>query len=81
MPTQVTLTHIQDILTNTVQLLMDNTFTMMYLKKVGGTKSAILSRLSQEILDICNIHHIRLIPSHLPGLANTESDALSHQKS
>jgi hypothetical protein len=64
----------------TVQLLADNTATVLYIKKEGGTRSAILSRLTTQILDLCHKHHIALIPSHLPGLANTCSDALSRQK-
>jgi hypothetical protein len=63
-----------------VQLLVDNSATVLYLKKEGGTKSAMLSRLTREILDICVSHQITLFPSHLPGLANTESDALSRCK-
>ena len=41
----------------------------------------MLSRLTQEILDTCAKHNITLLSSHLPGLANTTSVALSRQKS
>ena len=47
------------------------------LEKRGGTKSAILGRLTKEILEMCMSHKIRLFLRHLPGLTNTESDALS----
>ena len=47
---------------------------------MGGTRSAILARLTKEISDICFSHKIKLFPSHLPGLANIESDALSRGK-
>jgi hypothetical protein len=40
----------------------------------------MICRLTKEILDLCRTHNIRLFPSHLPGLANTESDALSRGK-
>jgi hypothetical protein len=65
---------------HSVQLLVDNMATVLYLKKEGGTKSAMLARLTREILDICVTHNITLFPSYLPGLANTESDALSRNK-
>jgi hypothetical protein len=60
--------------------LVDNSSTVQYIKKEGGTKSATLARLTKEILDICYTHQIRLVPCHLPGLANIESDALSRGK-
>jgi hypothetical protein len=53
---------------------------MLYLKKQGGTRSSTLSSLATEVLDICHRHKICLLPSHLPGLGNTKSDALSRQK-
>jgi hypothetical protein len=40
----------------------------------------MLARLTREILDICMSHNITLFPCYLPGLANTESDALSRNK-
>ena len=64
-----------------IQLLVDNSLTILYLKKEGGTKSAMLGRLTKKILDMCTSHEITLFPSHLPGLANTESEALSRGKS
>ena len=63
-----------------IQVLVDNMTTVLYLKKEGGTKSAMLSRLTREVLDICRSHDIKLFPSYLPGLANIESDALSRGK-
>ena len=70
-------THVGPDCSTTRRQLFDSP---VYKKGGGGTRSAILSRLATEILDTCHLHHIRLIPSHLPGLANTESDALSRQK-
>jgi hypothetical protein len=63
-----------------IQVLVDNFSTVQYLKKEGGTKSAMLARLTREILDICLTHNIKLFPSYLPGIANTEADALSRGK-
>ena len=63
-----------------IQLLVDNMTTVLYLTKEGGTKSAMLSRLTREISDTCLTHNIRLFPSYLPGIANTASDALSRDK-
>lgn len=37
----------------------------------------MLAWLTKEILDLCTSWDMRLFPSHLPGLANSESDALS----
>ena len=39
-----------------------------------------MTRLTKEILDVCLAFNIRLVPCHLPGLANIESDALSRGK-
>ena len=73
--------HWRDTLAGqSVQLLVDNSTTVLYLKKEGGTKSVILARLTKQVLDICLSHDIRLVPSYLPGLANIESDALSRGK-
>ena len=69
-----------DLAGHSVQLLVDNITTVLYLKKDGGTKSAMLVRLTKEVSDICLSHDIRLVPCYLPGLANIESDALSRGK-
>jgi hypothetical protein len=70
----------RDLAGHSVQLLVDNSTTVIYLKKDGGTKSAILARLTKEISDICISRDITLFPCYLPGLANIESDALSRGK-
>ena len=40
----------------------------------------MLARLTKQISDICVKYNILLVACHLPGLANTESDALSRGK-
>ncbi|KAG1246026.1 hypothetical protein G6F68_014809 [Rhizopus microsporus] len=48
--------------------------------KSGGTSSALLQDLAIQIQDICNTYNIQTIYQHIPGVHNTEADALSRKK-
>ena len=64
-----------------IALQIDNTTAVAYLVKEGGTQSkASLCELAAKILNFAEEHRINLRPSYLPGLLNTEADALSRQK-
>ena len=63
-----------------IALQIDNTTAVAYLVKEGGTQSKALCELAAKILNFAEEHRINLRPSYLPGLLNTEADALSRQK-
>jgi 16S rRNA C967 or C1407 C5-methylase (RsmB/RsmF family) len=46
----------------------------------GGTPSAILQDLAIQIQELCNKHNITAIYQHIPGIQNTQADALSRIK-
>ena len=61
----------------TVAVFCDNTTTVAYLRKEGGTRSPLLITLAQEILRWTESLSIRLAPQFLPGTNNVLADALS----
>ena len=61
----------------TVAVFCDSTTAVAYLRKVGGTRSPLLTTLAQEILRWTESLSIRLAPQFLPGSNNVLADALS----
>ena len=61
----------------TVAVFCDNTTTVAYLRKEGGTRSPSLNTLAQAILRWSESLSIRLAPQFLPGSNNVLADALS----
>lgn len=66
---------------NRVLIQTDNTTTMFYINKQGGTHSLQLSQLAQEIWRWAIPLQINLLAIHLPGKNNIEADRLSRQTS
>ncbi|XP_068215849.1 uncharacterized protein [Palaemon carinicauda] len=60
-----------------VAVYADNSTTISYLKKEGGTKSQPLNLLAQEILQWAEDHNVILRPQFIPGKKNVIADALS----
>ena len=60
-----------------VALFFDNTTALSYLRKEGGTQSATLNTLAQEILRLCEAHGVHLLPQFIPGRLNVLADSLS----
>ena len=60
-------------------LQIDNASTVAYLVKEGGMQSTVLCNLAAVILNYTEKRHITLRPSYLPGVLNTEADALYRQ--
>ncbi|WKY01137.1 hypothetical protein Q1695_015273 [Nippostrongylus brasiliensis] len=57
-----------------VLLELDNTTAIAYLKRCGGTTNETLSELAKDIWDWCTERRIRLLPTHRPGIENSEAD-------
>ena len=60
-------------------VLCDNTPTVNYINKMGGTRSRFLCSLSLKIWKYCLDHNIWLKAVYLPGEENTRADSLSRQ--
>ena len=61
----------------TVALFCDNTTTVAYLRRSGGTRSRTLFAKSREILLWAESHRITLLPQFIRGTHNTTADLLS----
>ena len=62
---------------HTVAVFCDNTTAVASLRKVGGTRSPLLTTLAPEFLRWTESLSIRLAPQFLPGSNNVLADALS----
>ena len=52
----------------------DNTTTVSYINKMGGTKSKECNAVACEIWDFCEARKIWLVATHIPGDENIEAD-------
>ena len=60
-----------------VALFCENTTTVAYLRRSGGTFSSTLNATAREILLWAENHHVRLLPQFIMGSSNVTADALS----
>ena len=60
-----------------VALFCDNTTTVAYLRRSGGTFSSTLNATAREILLWAENHCVRLLPQFIMGSSNVTADALS----
>ena len=60
-----------------VALFCDNTTTVSYLRRSGGTFSSTLNATAREILLWAENHRVRLLPQFIMGSSNVTADALS----
>ena len=60
-----------------VALFCDNTTTVAYLRRSGGTFSSTLNSTAREVLLWAESRHIRLLPQFIMGSSNVTADALS----
>ena len=60
-----------------VALFYDNTTTVAYLRRSGGTFSSTLNSTAREVLLWAENRHIRLLPQFIMGSSNVTADALS----
>ena len=62
-----------------IMIASDNSSTVSYLNKLGGTKSQSLLDKTVDILLWCKDHNITLRARHIPGRYNVISDQLSRR--
>ena len=60
-----------------VALFCDNTTTVAYLRRLGGTFSSALNATAREVLLWAENHRVRLLPQFIMGSSNVTADALS----
>ena len=60
-----------------VALFCDNTTTVAYLRRSGGTFSSTLNTTAREVLLWAESHRVRLLPQFIMGSSNVTADALS----
>ena len=60
-----------------VALFCDNTTTVAYLRRSGGTFSSTLNATAREVLLWAENHRVCLLPQFIMGLFNVTADALS----
>ena len=60
-------------------LRMDNTSALAYIRRMGGTRSQNLMRVTSEMWDWCLQKGITLSGSHLPGISNQTADWKSRE--
>ena len=65
------------IVDRSVALFCDNTTTVAYLRRSGGTFSSTLNSTAREVLLWAEKRHIRLLPQFIMGSSNVTADALS----
>ena len=74
----LTLKHFQSQVSGTaVEILSDNSTTVSYINKQGGTHSLSLCKLALDLWDWCDLHQITPTAVHLAGVDNVLADALS----
>jgi hypothetical protein len=64
----------------TVLLKCDNTTTVSYLSKEGGTRSYSLNDLAVSVLNWCHKNRVHLNIQYMAGKLNTVADSLSRQR-
>ena len=63
-----------------MDVLTDNTTTVAYINKEGGTQSPTLCYLALDLWAWCRQHRIYLVANHISGVRNVLADALSRGK-
>ncbi|KAG8537238.1 hypothetical protein GDO81_024849 [Engystomops pustulosus] len=61
-------------------ILSDNTTTVSYIKRQGGTRSPLLSTLARKIFSWAEQHTLSISATHLKGTENSRADFLSRRK-
>nr|CAH7749780.1 unnamed protein product [Callosobruchus chinensis] len=64
----------------TVVVQSDSRTVVSYIRKQGGTRSRLLTRVVSRLLNFCMEQGITLIPQFLPGMLNNIADCLSRGK-
>ena len=62
-----------------VVVYFDNTTTLAYLQKQGGTRSSTLNAVAQSILRLCESNNVRLLPQFILGRLTVLVNSLSRR--
>ena len=74
----LTLSYFADQLQGkTVRVLSDNTTAIACLRRQGSLVCPFLWNLTRDILELCQVRGITLVPVHLRGVLNVLADGLS----
>ena len=77
----LTLQHfLPQVRDTTVDVLMDNSTTVAYINKEGGTQSPTLCYLALDLWAWCRQHRIYLVANHISGVRNVLAITLSRGK-
>jgi hypothetical protein len=68
---------VQTLVGSQVMVASDNTTTVAYIRRQGGTRSSSLLALTQEFFAWLEIHQITISCRHVPGSLNVLADSLS----
>lgn len=60
-----------------IHVKTDNTTAVSYINKMGGVRSDSCRKVGFDIWNWCELHHVWLTASHIPGLENEIADSLS----
>ena len=72
--------HFKHLLTGTTVLVStDNSTTVSYIRKEGGTRSHVLMELTRQLYSLVEQHDISLSCRHIPGCLNVLADSLSRR--
>lgn len=63
-----------------VKIQSDNSTTVSYINKQGGTRSRRLLKIAQDIWEVASTHNMTIRAAHLAGKSNLRADALSRMK-
>ena len=59
---------------SSIMIFSDNSTTVFYINRVGGTHSDNLCSLALELWSFLEKHNIQCLAKHIPGLLNNEAD-------
>ena len=65
--------------TKHVRIMSDNSTTISYINKMGGTKSESCHNIAVDIWEICIKHGTHISAAHIPGVHNVVADAASRK--
>ena len=62
-----------------IQIMVDNTSAVAYVRRQGGTRSPSLLKVAHNILTLCFQHQIQIQLRHIKGQLNVLADLASRQ--
>lgn len=72
--------HAPNFRDKTIKIFTDNTTSIKYTTKAGGTASLLLQEIAIKIQELCYKFGIEVYYQHVKGILNTEADTLSKKQ-